>query len=85
MLGYEKNWTAVEAKSKFAELINEAKRQPQIITNHGKPVAILVSIKEWKNKLRKTEDLVTFFRNSPLCGEKLDLNRIEDNCKDIKF
>jgi len=85
MLVNKKGWTAVQAKLKFADLVSEAKKKPQIITNHGKPIAVLVSIEEWQNKVKRTENLVDFLRNSPLYEQNLDLNRIKDECRKMEL
>jgi prevent-host-death family protein len=46
---------ATEAKLHFGEILNRAvyAEQPTIVTRHGKPVAIIASIKEWENRSEK--------------------------------
>ena len=72
----EKQWTSSEAKNKFSEVIDKAISQgPQVVTRRGKEVAVILSLDEYR-RLRKTSiSLVGFFRDSPLVGVDLDLER----------
>lgn len=49
---------ATEAKLHFGEVLNRAvyAEQPTIVTRHGKPVAIIASIKEWENRSEKNNE-----------------------------
>jgi len=78
-------WSIASAKNKLSEVIEKAQDTPQVITRHGKPNAIVVSIDEWARKTKRKSGLIEFLRNSPLCDEELDLERIHDNPRGIKF
>jgi antitoxin Phd len=72
----EKVWQLQEAKGKFSELVNQAiKEGPQIITRHGEEVVVVISIDEYTNLKKPADDLVEFFRASPLVEADLDLTR----------
>jgi len=72
-------WQLQEAKNKFSQVVNHALHQgAQIITVRGKDAAVVISFEEYKSLTRKTTGLVHFFRESPLVGVDLDLERAMD-------
>ena len=45
------NWSVADAKARFSELIELARREgPQTITKNGRSTAVLVSVEEWERK-----------------------------------
>jgi prevent-host-death family protein len=79
-----KDWTVASAKARFSELIEKARSEgPQTVTRNGKPTAVLVSIDEWERKAGRKGTLLEFFQNSPLRGANLDLERIDEQPRDI--
>ena len=43
------SWTLQDAKNKFSEVVNRALREgPQIVTRHGRPVVVIVSVEDYK-------------------------------------
>jgi prevent-host-death family protein len=73
-------WAVAEAKAKFSELIETAReRGAQEITRNGKLVGLMVSPDEWERKTRpRTQNhrsMSEFFKNSPLAGSGLELDR----------
>jgi len=78
-------WSVANAKSKLSAVIERAQTAPQVITCHGKPAAVIVSIDEWTRKTQRKTSLVEFLRNSPLVGEDLNLERIRDEPREITF
>ncbi len=78
------DWTVASAKARFSELIEKARSEgPQTVTRNGKPTAVLVSIDEWERKTGRKGTLLEFFQNSPLRGANLDLERIDEQPRDI--
>jgi antitoxin Phd len=70
------NWQLQKAKNHFSDLVRKAEEQgPQTITRHGKAAAVLLSMKDYRNLMKKQESLSEFFRRSPLKGVELDLER----------
>ena len=69
-------WQLQDAKNKFSEVVNKALDEgPQIVTRHGKEVVVILSSNEF-DALRKSQpSIVEFFRQSPLVGVQLDLER----------
>lgn len=77
-------WQIQEAKNRLSEVIERALHDgPQMISRRGKQVAIVVSVEEWKRHARPNKTLVEFFRESPLVGVELDLDRDSDTGRDI--
>ena len=71
-----RSWQLQEAKNKLSEVVNNAQMgEPQIITRHGEEVAVVLSYADYTKLRRPEQDLVAFFRASPLVGEALDLER----------
>jgi prevent-host-death family protein len=73
-----------EAKDNLSELIRLAESgRPQVIKRHEKEVAVLVSMSDWKRSKGKDRSLYEMFRNSPLVGVDLDLERPKDPPREI--
>jgi antitoxin Phd len=69
-------WQLQEAKNKLSQVIEEAViNGPQVITKRGLETAIVISYEEYRKLVTNREKLSTFFRQSPLVGEELDLER----------
>lgn len=76
-------WTVADAKARLSEVIERAQTDPQIITRHGKPSAVMVSAEEWARKTERKGSLAEFLLSSPLRGAELDLDRVRDQPRDI--
>ena len=75
-----------EAKDGLSEVIRLAESgQPQIIRRHDREVAVIVSIKEWKQLTGKRKSLVEILRTSPLIGLETDFSRAEDYPREVDF
>jgi antitoxin Phd len=69
-------WQLQEAKNKLSEVVDEAiQHGPQIITKRGIEVAIVLSYSEYRKMITSQKKLSDFFRESPLAGVDLDLDR----------
>ncbi|GIV97588.1 MAG: antitoxin [Herpetosiphonaceae bacterium] len=69
-------WQLQEAKNKFSEVVDEAiEHGPQVITKRGVEVVIVLSYAEYRRLLAGQKKLSALFRESPLVGIELDLNR----------
>ena len=75
-----KIWRLQEAKSNLTQLIKDADIQPQIISEHGKKEIVVLSYKQYQSLIGDKENLVEFFRKSPLSGVSLTEN-IRDKCE----
>lgn len=71
-----RTWQLQEAKNRFSEVVEEALTHgPQVITRRGVETAIVLSYADYRTLVLKRKKLSTFFRESPLVGEDLDLTR----------
>lgn len=69
-------WQIQEAGNKFSEVIEQALQQgPQVITRQGKETAIVLSYEDYRKLALNQKKLTDFFRESPLVGVELDLER----------
>jgi antitoxin Phd len=80
------NWQLQKAKNHFSDLVRKAEEQgPQTITRHGKAAAVLLSMKDYRNLMKKQESLTEFFRRSPLKGVELDLERRKESGREVEL
>ncbi len=49
-----RSWSVQDAKNRFSEVVEAARRQPQTVTKHGKPAVVVVDVTEYK-RLRNLE------------------------------
>lgn len=82
-------WAVAEAKAKFSEVVELAqKKGPQEITKNGRPVAVVISMEEWKaesGKSGRKGSLAEFFRNSPLRGSGIRIGRVRLDPRHVEF
>lgn len=84
-MGTKNVWTLQDAKNRFSEVVREAlENGPQTVTRRGEDTVVIVSAQEFA-QLRKPTSVLEFFRNSPLVGVDLDLERDRDEPRDIEF
>jgi prevent-host-death family protein len=50
----QRQWALQEAKNHFSEVVEAARREPQIVTKHGKPAVVVVDAAEYE-RLRQAE------------------------------
>jgi prevent-host-death family protein len=76
-------WPLAEAKSRLSEVVDRATKQgPQQITRHGKPAAVVVSIRAWRRLTERKQDLVAFLREGLA---DLDLARDQDRGREPRL
>jgi antitoxin Phd len=51
-----RNWSVQDAKNRFSEVVEAARRQPQMVTKHGKPAVVVIAADEYE-RLRKLQHL----------------------------
>ncbi len=83
----DNEWQLQDAKARFSEVFRRARsRGPQRITRHGKEAVVVIPAEEYERlarRKRQSQSLVEFFRNSPLVGSGIDLEREPDYGRDI--
>ena len=59
-------WKLVDAKNQFSRLVQAARRQPQIVTRHGREEVVVLSIEKYRRLSAEQRSLVNFLHESPL-------------------
>jgi antitoxin Phd len=49
-----RSWSVQDAKNRFSEVVEAARRMPQTVTKHGKPTVVVVDVMEYE-RLRQLE------------------------------
>jgi len=49
-----RRWSVQDAKNRFSEVVEAARRAPQTVTKHGKPAVVVVDVVEY-DRLRRLE------------------------------
>jgi len=82
-------WQVQTAKARFSELFRRARAEgPQIITRQGTEAVVMISRESYEQLVSKPhgpKSLVQFFRESPLLGVELDLDRARDKDREIEI
>ena len=76
-------WQLQEAKAKLTQLIKEAHFEPQIISRRGVNETVVISMDKYKELVGKKQDIVSFFRRSPLYDIDLDIRRDTSAIRDV--
>lgn len=59
-------WQLADAKNRFSEMVNRAESEgPQTVLRRGEPVAVLVSISEYKRTCTPKRSLKKMLMNPP--------------------
>jgi prevent-host-death family protein len=82
-------WQLQTAKARFSELFRLARTEgPQLITRQGKDGVVMVPVEQFDQlviRSRQPKSLVQFFRESPLVGLELDLERDKDTGREVEL
>ena len=76
-------WQLQEAKAKLTKLINDTKREPQIISRHGVSEVIVMNINKYAELCKTKESIVSFFRKSPLNGMDIEFERDQSRMREV--
>jgi antitoxin Phd len=80
-------WQLQDAKARFSELFRRARSEgPQLITRQGKEGVVMISDEQYEElvgKAHQPKSLLQFFRESPLVGLELNLERDKDQGREI--
>ncbi|NDH66687.1 MAG: type II toxin-antitoxin system Phd/YefM family antitoxin [Gammaproteobacteria bacterium] len=75
-------WQLQEAKAKLTQLINRSKSEPQIISRHGVNESVVISMDQYLELCGAKENITTYFKNSPLYGIDIALERDQSSFRD---
>lgn len=80
------SWQVQTAKARFSEVFRRARAEgPQRITRQGKEGVVMLAEEQYEQLVGRShqpKNLVQFFRESPLVGVDLDLERDRDPGRD---
>ena len=77
-------WQLQEAKNRFSEVVNKAIEEgPQTVTRHGEEIVVILSKAEYNRLVKSQTSLLEFFRQSPLVGTELELERDSSLPRDV--
>lgn len=83
------SWQIQSAKARFSEVFRRARIEgPQRITRQGKEGVVMIAEEQYERlvgRSRQPKNIVEFFRQSPLVGVTLDLERDRDVGRDIEL
>lgn len=80
-------WSVQDAKNRFSEVVEAARRKPQTVTKHGKPAVVVVAADEYE-RLRKLQRLkAPSFAEMLLAmpQEDIEFERIRTKPRDLEF
>jgi prevent-host-death family protein len=82
-------WQIQSAKARFSEVFRRARAEgPQRITRQGKEGVVMIADETYEQlvaRSRQPKSLVQFFRQSPMMGLELDLERNPEPERDIEL
>jgi antitoxin Phd len=88
-IGPQAHWQLQTAKARFSELFRRARSEgPQLITRRDKEGVVMMSDEQYQRlvgKAHQPRSLLQFFRESPLVGIELDLERDKDEGRDVEL
>jgi len=77
-------WQLQEAKARLSEVIQKALNEgPQDISLRGRPAAVVLSHADYQRLTRPKPSFTAFLRESPLCGEELELERDTSPAREV--
>ena len=83
----ESTWSIQDAKNRFSEVVDKARRKPQTVTKHGKPAVVVLAADEYE-RLRRLERLkAPSFVEMLLAIPRGDIefDRIKARLRDVDF
>lgn len=82
-----RTWSIQDAKNRFSEVVEAARRKPQTVTKHGKPAVVIVAADEFErlSKLQrlKAPSFAEMLLAMPTGGEEFE--RLEGRMRDPGF
>ena len=82
-----RTWSVQDAKNRFSEVVEAARRKPQMVTKHGRPAVVVLAADEY-DRLRKLQQL-----KAPSFAEMLlaiprgdvEFERLDTTPRDVDF
>jgi prevent-host-death family protein len=77
-------WQVQEAKQRLSEVLRAAEESPQVITRHGRDVAVVVDIALYRRLMGIEVDLREFLRHGPFLDE-LEIERSSEPARTVEL
>jgi antitoxin Phd len=81
------SWSIQDAKNRFSEVVEAARRKPQTVTKHGKPAVVVVSADEYERLCKLQHFKAPSFAELLLAMPQGDVEfeRIQTQPRDLDF
>lgn len=84
--GQAQRWALQDAKAQFSEVVQRALNgEPQCVSRHGKDAVLVVSYQAIMEAVKTGQNLFQFFRDSPLVGINLELDRMQGDFREVEM
>jgi prevent-host-death family protein len=78
------NWQIQDAKQRFSEVLRAAATGgPQIVTRHGKEIAVVIDIDEYRQLRGQSSSFMAFLRADPIADDTFEIERQSDLPREI--
>lgn len=75
-----------DAKQQFSAVAERAAAgHPQIVTKHGKPFVVIVSVADWQKSRTPKRTVLAMLRSCPVDLTELDLSRSQELPRDLEL
>jgi prevent-host-death family protein len=83
----QRRWSLQDAKNRFSEVVEAARRTPQTVTKHGKPTVVVVDVMEYERLRRLERDQAPSFADMLLAMPQDDgeFPRHDVRTRDLEF
>jgi prevent-host-death family protein len=72
-------WQIQDAKQRFSEVLRAAAEgEPQIVTKHGREVAVVIDIEEYRRLRGGVPSFMAFLRADPILDDDFEIERQSD-------
>jgi antitoxin Phd len=80
-------WSVQDAKNRFSEVVEAARREPQTVTKHGKPAVVVVAADEYDRLCKLRHLKAPSFAEMLLAMPQGDVEfeRIRTKPRDVEF
>jgi antitoxin Phd len=79
-------WQLQEAKQQFSRLVDRARSEgPQVVTRHGKEVAVVIAVEDYRRLNGDTKSFWEFLTGPPYVDVDLPIDRSKELPREIDF
>ena len=82
-----RKWSVQDAKNRFSEVVNAARREPQTVTKHGKPAVVVLDAAEYERlRLLGRAEAPSFVQHLlSIPQDDVEFPREEVRLRDVEF